>query len=780
MPIGLIIALLCFRAFAWPGNAGALEAGIARIDITPRQVQDVPMSGYTDGYELLSAGLHDSLYARVLVLSDGQQQIALASLDLIGFNVDFTPGPGRLPRLLRSLGLNGWLLVSTHTHGGPKVLHLGQPYAADHSWPPAPYVTWVEDRVAAAVREALGGLQPVRLAVGSGSADLSFNRRLLHQDGRVEMIWGRGRQTDPEMLGPTDPEVGVIRIDDLDGTPLAVLFNYACHAVVLGGGNHLLTADFPGFAMAHVEEQFPGALAIFLQGAAGDLDPWIDVQNLFAPAQSQGEELGREVVRVTTQLANGENGLDPDAEIHWTPLLRSFRLIRDSQRAVATHFGVLRLGRRVAFASLPGEPFVELQLDLKARSPLPYTFLLGYTNGYVGYFPTLQAAREGGYGASYGATLHLEASAGESMVSASLEELRRSVWLEPPPDTLVSAASMALQAVLAPAVLRDLTGVDIDLSPLGGPERMPLMDMGDGTYRLESPSLQPQRSGRHELDIYATYSGGDHELYFSQLVTILPGTLLSVLAHELAPDWMITTSQHNAFAGIVDFAGVRAAAFEHVHSSTTSLGSFWTLDFRPDNPIDLVGYSHLRFLVHPGTASLATSPSLGLIVNKSSVDLRDQIDFDNDRWQEVTVALADLDSGDRLERIRLWGWMAGTLYIGQVALHTTAGDRMSTHIEETGYSAPHEAHLEQNYPNPFNSNTVIRYQMSTPGQVELSVHDLAGQRVCTLFNGHRKAGPHSLTWDGRDATGLGLATGIYLYRLRLGDVVETRKLLLLR
>ena len=107
------------------------------------------------------------------------------------------------------------------------------------------------------------------------------------------------------------------------------------------------------------------------------------------------------------------------------------------------HFGVLRLGSQLAFLTLPGEPFVGLQLELKTKSPLPYTFLLGYANGYAGYFPTVQANREGGYGASYGETMHVEPGAGEVMVQMALEKLNQGIWVWALPDTLASGRGQA-------------------------------------------------------------------------------------------------------------------------------------------------------------------------------------------------------------------------------------------------------------------------------------------------------------------------------------------------
>jgi hypothetical protein len=89
--------------------------------------------------------------------------------------------------------------------------------------------------------------------------------------------------------------------------------------------------------------------------------------------------------------------------------------------------------------------------------------------------------------------------------------------------------------------------------------------------------------------------------------------------------------------------------------------------------------------------------------------------------------------------------------------------------------------LGQNYPNPFNSGTLIRFSLaSDQAQVVLEVFDLAGQRVATLLQGPLPAGQHQFQWQGRDQAGRDLATGVYLYRLRAGSAVETRRLLLLR
>ena len=93
---------------------------------------------------------------------------------------------------------------------------------------------------------------------------------------------------------------------------------------------------------------------------------------------------------------------------------------------------------------------------------------------------------------------------------------------------------------------------------------------------------------------------------------------------------------------------------------------------------------------------------------------------------------------------------------------------------------PGEAQLQQNAPNPFNSQTVITWFQLAPGPARLEVFALTGQRVAVLHEGTRKAGFHRLRWDARDARGRPLASGVYVYRLVTAEVVDTRKLTLVR
>ena len=88
---------------------------------------------------------------------------------------------------------------------------------------------------------------------------------------------------------------------------------------------------------------------------------------------------------------------------------------------------------------------------------------------------------------------------------------------------------------------------------------------------------------------------------------------------------------------------------------------------------------------------------------------------------------------------------------------------------------PGDFTLSQNYPNPFNPSTTIRYALPARTRVTLTVFNTLGQQVATLAEGEMEAGHHDVTFDASK-----LASGLYLYRLRAGDYVQTRRLLLLK
>ena len=98
-----------------------------------------------------------------------------------------------------------------------------------------------------------------------------------------------------------------------------------------------------------------------------------------------------------------------------------------------------------------------------------------------------------------------------------------------------------------------------------------------------------------------------------------------------------------------------------------------------------------------------------------------------------------------------------------------------TGIVEDSPTIPSEARLYQNYPNPFNPSTTIRFSLLRSGDVSLKVFNVLGEEVAVVLSGHQEVGTHTVRWDGA-----GYPSGLYFYRLRVGDFVETKKLVLIK
>ena len=104
----------------------------------------------------------------------------------------------------------------------------------------------------------------------------------------------------------------------------------------------------------------------------------------------------------------------------------------------------------------------------------------------------------------------------------------------------------------------------------------------------------------------------------------------------------------------------------------------------------------------------------------------------------------------------------------------------ATAITDDLAALPQDFRLMQNHPNPFNAQTNILFTLGETGHTELTIFNLAGQRLRTLVDGPLPAGDHRVAWDGRDASGQAAASGVYLFRLRFGTEHASQRMLLLK
>ncbi len=413
MPRFVSIAIFCgivlISAAAVPAVEAPLLAGVATVDLTPPP--GLLMWGYSNRPQPATGKL-DPLMGRVLVLACGDVKTAIVTLDL-----------GRTPedplladlreRTLSKHKLGDLFVTASHTHAAPSLESLD---GKANTY--GPTVIEALDR---AIDQAADNLVPVELSMGCGTADLGHNRRHFLPDGRVAMQW---RNVEHEPTSPVDKEYVVLRFDRADGKPLAVMLHYACHPVVLGPDNLEYSADFVGEACRTIEKDL-GAPCLYLQGGCGNINPYVDKTPLadggIAEMRKMGQALAAAAIqtaRATRPVIDGDTTLkfeartvpvrlrwniqDPEVKAilsqaygarfdrYLAPMLQTGRV-----RPVLT---TLLIGNAVALVGMPGEMFVQFQQDLKEHSPVPTTLLVGYTNGYHAYFPTIRDAAAGGYG----------------------------------------------------------------------------------------------------------------------------------------------------------------------------------------------------------------------------------------------------------------------------------------------------------------------------------------------------------------------------------------------
>lgn len=414
-----------------------LRAGYAKADITP--AGPVMMGGY-DLRGAPSDGIHgnDKLYARALILEASGVRVAFVEADVI----EIQGHDLFRQRLSEATGIpvSNILLGDEHNHAAPSP-------AADAK---ADWDRQFADGLVKAAKEAVANLQPVRIAAGAGRSRIGMNRRqkkpadsdsaLTFDENNSSQSFGKHKTDQPVMvhefggvvrlganpLGPIDDAVQIVRLDTAAGHPMAVMIHYACHGTSLGGRNSKISGEWMGRMQEFVEKQFPGLGAIYIQGAAGDVNPRVvggldgnpdNIENTWA----LGEEIGREVVRVYRGLSPAPWN-QPRVQIESADILlpRQYRELFDNFAAtvVKAPTTAVRIGD-LMWTTFPGEMFNNIGKQVKAASPATYAHVMGYTNGYIGYFPEREAYAEGGYEV---AVTHLDPAA-ESIYLRAVAQL---------------------------------------------------------------------------------------------------------------------------------------------------------------------------------------------------------------------------------------------------------------------------------------------------------------------------------------------------------------------
>jgi hypothetical protein len=408
-----------------------LLIGSASEDITPEL--GCPLAGF-DARKGVAQKVHDPLHARALVVDDGSTRIALISVEVLAVSLAFAERVRAAVEGRTGIPAANVVIAATHTHCGPVTINhfFNQGQALD-----AAYLDRLAKGIVSSVEKALAGRQPRRLRIGLVPVDgVGVNRR--SADGK-----------------PVDPVAGVLLVEELDGAPVAVAVNYACHPTVLGPNTLEISADFPYYTIRQLSRQLgAGVDVLYFNGAEGDVSLGhssdLSAIGVIAPFRTfeKAEEVGGRLadavaaglgnldyaeprIKVETRVATlplkryaplgemiarrkaaaeamreadssgeaGEGVLAARKKSLFSRIEEYYALLYEEAageppKALSAELTAIRIGG-TAILSLPGEVFVAIGLEIRAR--FPRTLLFGLANDYIGYVPTADANAAAGY-----------------------------------------------------------------------------------------------------------------------------------------------------------------------------------------------------------------------------------------------------------------------------------------------------------------------------------------------------------------------------------------------
>jgi neutral ceramidase len=449
---------------------GKIRAGAAAANINPH-IGGSLAGSFIEGR---SRDIHDDLFAKTVVLDNGNARVSLTLVDVCVLPAEVTQAAKKAIEAEAGIPAVNALFCCTHTHSAPTTMHLFQ------AQPDPGYLDFLTRRIVDSARMAAARLEPARIGFGFGREDrIAFNRRYELKPGtmppnpfggidRVRTNPGIGNPDVLRAAGPTDPTVGILSIQRADGKPVALVGNYSLHYVGGVGAGHV-SADYFAWWASEMARRTgvsgqpgdPSFVAMLTNGAQGDINN-IDVlkgksdrKPAYAQIRDVAKILAEESARVLADIRYSEEA-ELGASQEWLDLgvrLPSADEVREARRLLAAAEGkapfrdmplvyaretvimaetypkrehvpvqALRIGD-TGFVAFAGEPFVELGLEVRSKGPFRQNFLIGLSNNHVGYVPTVEAHEQGGYETWRAKTSYLEKEAAPKIVTAALRRL---------------------------------------------------------------------------------------------------------------------------------------------------------------------------------------------------------------------------------------------------------------------------------------------------------------------------------------------------------------------
>lgn len=416
----LLSAILCFyklnaQELDFPDKAeNGWKTGVARVVVTPSEY--MWMAGFASRDKPADGKLHD-LYVKALALEDcfGNRGLLITS-DIIGFNRDLSESICSQLKEKFSLKRKDVLLSSSHTHSGPvlnnNLFGIYPPFDDEQKSKITRYQQFLVTQVLIAAERAINSLSPSKISRGVGMSRFAVNRRESGWDGDVLY--------NPDVKGPSDHSVPILKITDAENRLTAIVFGYACHATSLSLNKW--SGDYPGFAQIELEKMYPMATAMFVAGFGAD-------QNAFPRSGVlQSEQYGKELAISVERVINGEmTDLSPSLKTvyreieldivpppdqdelekiieseadwykRWALMIKEKQAAGEKLRDSYPYYPIQgwQIGEQTVIV-LGGEVVVDYALRLRELLGNDI-MLIGYSNDVMTYIPSERVLEEGGY-----------------------------------------------------------------------------------------------------------------------------------------------------------------------------------------------------------------------------------------------------------------------------------------------------------------------------------------------------------------------------------------------
>jgi hypothetical protein len=370
----LLIALIYIPVYGYgqQQSGSPIMAGFSEIGITPDK--PVIMQGYGNRKDPFK-GIHDSIYAQAMYLTQGDEEVLLITSDLIGHShhqVKMLKG-----MIQQETGIPGdkVFITAAHNHGGP----VNGTYRPVERMPDEvkKYVDILYEKLLKISIEAKKDMETVKIGYDKGHCKVNINRRAIFSEGEVWL----GRNPD----GACDHDLDIIKFTDIKGKLMAVHVNYPCHGTCTGQDNYQITGDWPGISAQMMKKKLGEDVVIMVTaGASADINPIYGPNNNFRQVDAVAygvASVALELVDkcVTTEFSELRSAFTTAAfpgKKGWDSNFPQESVPDDD---VTINFSAFRMGN-IVMAGISGEMFTEIGMNVKKRST-SNTTIMTHCNG---------------------------------------------------------------------------------------------------------------------------------------------------------------------------------------------------------------------------------------------------------------------------------------------------------------------------------------------------------------------------------------------------------------